>query len=559
MGVREIHVFGEISCSVFRSGPAISQNGRKAKSYRTGMESLCWANRGRAPSIGRRYGTGGPPSFSSRLRRSSQVLASRTCTAPLGTFTVTAVNQFGRTVSGYAGTVSFYASGVASLPAPTTLTDGTGTFSVTMFKAGLHTLAVTDGTISGQQDNIVVMPGSPAHLTILSGTPQTAVVNTPFGQPLKVQVSDAYGNMVSGSSVVFAAPFSGPSGTFGGTPIAWIGTDLQGVAEATGFMAGTKAGSFTVTAAATAGAATATFQFTNRPGSAAALAPVPGTSPQSATVGTVYAVPLRAQVTDAYGNPLQVPGVKVTFTAPPSGPSGTFAGSSKVTVVTNANGKALAPPFLANKKAGSFAVAAAASGFANTGFELTNTAGKPANILAVHGTTPQSARVGTVYSKPLQARVTDAFGNPVANVNVTFKAPSLSTIPSGVFGSVRPSATATVPTDANGVATAQTFTANSHTGTFVVTATSAGIVQSAKFSLTNTEIEAGLGALARHQASARALRRSSVPEHVQPAADPPPAPRASSLDHSEKTTEVPSFFRILHDFFRALLRQRMSL
>src|SRR5262249_33058781 len=112
------------------------------------------------------------------------------------TFTVTAVDAFGHTVTGYSGTVSFFASGTADLPAPATLTNGTGTFTATLFSAGLQTLAVSDGSLSGQEDAIVVTPAAPAQVGITSGDAQSTLVKTDYAQPMQVMVTDAYGNPV---------------------------------------------------------------------------------------------------------------------------------------------------------------------------------------------------------------------------------------------------------------------------------------------------------------------------------------------------------------------------
>ena len=94
-------------------------------------------------------------------------------------------------------------------------------------------------------------------------------------------------------------------------------------------------------------------------------------TPQSATVGTVFATALQATVRDAGNNP--VSGATVTFMAPGSGASGTFSGSS--TVTTNSSGVATAPTFTANSVAGSYTVTASVSGITTpASFGLTNTA-----------------------------------------------------------------------------------------------------------------------------------------------------------------------------------------
>jgi hypothetical protein len=78
--------------------------------------------------------------------------------------------------------------------------------------------------------------------------------------------------------------------------------------------------------------------------------------------------------------------------------------------------------------------------------------------------------------------VSDAFGNGVPQISVTFTAPASA--PSGTFsGGVH---SVTVATASNGVATAPTFTADSSVGEFTVTAEAAGL-GSAQFSLTSSD------------------------------------------------------------------------
>ncbi|OLB75036.1 MAG: hypothetical protein AUI14_22180 [Actinobacteria bacterium 13_2_20CM_2_71_6] len=95
---------------------------------------------------------------------------------------------------------------------------------------------------------------------------------------------------------------------------------------------------------------------------------------QSASVGTSFASSLAVLATDV--NDAPVPGTSVTFTAPASGASGTFAGgTATVTATTGANGVANAPIFTANGTAGSYQVSASAAGVATPAtFSLTNTA-----------------------------------------------------------------------------------------------------------------------------------------------------------------------------------------
>jgi len=97
-------------------------------------------------------------------------------------------------------------------------------------------------------------------------------------------------------------------------------------------------------------------------------------SPQSATVGSSFSVPLAVTVVDSDSNP--VGGVSIRFAAPTTGASGTFAnGMSTETDTTNASGVATSSPFVANPIAGGpYSVEATTTGVAKAAnFILTNT------------------------------------------------------------------------------------------------------------------------------------------------------------------------------------------
>ena len=75
-----------------------------------------------------------------------------------GTVTVTAKDANGNTATSYGGTVHVTSSDAAAiLPANATLTNGVGSFSVTLKTPGLHTITATDtatSTITGAQTGI---------------------------------------------------------------------------------------------------------------------------------------------------------------------------------------------------------------------------------------------------------------------------------------------------------------------------------------------------------------------------------------------------------------------
>ena len=205
-------------------------------------------------------------------------------------------------------------------------------------------------------------------------------------------------------------------------------------------------------------------------------------TPQSARLGTAFQTSLAVSLGATDGCPITDPsGVSVTFTAPSSGPSVTFAatGTNTATVGTTGAGGAMAPPMTANDVAGTYTVVAT-SAYGSVGFTLTNVATAPAAVSAGVGAY-QTATVGTAYVVPLAVTVTDADHNPVPGATVTFAAPSSG--PSATFSGS--GTTATALTDDAGVAVAPALTADDVPGGFVVTATVAGVAPAASFALVN--------------------------------------------------------------------------
>jgi subtilisin-like proprotein convertase family protein len=124
------------------------------------------------------------------------------------TVTVTALDAYGNTATRYAGTVHFTSSdGQAVLPVNSTLSNGTGTFSVTLKTAGSQTLTAADtagGTLTGNATVSVSPAVSGALVFHSTDLPQTlappnvfvsSVINVPQSvtiASLKVQVNITY-------------------------------------------------------------------------------------------------------------------------------------------------------------------------------------------------------------------------------------------------------------------------------------------------------------------------------------------------------------------------------
>jgi N-terminal glycosyl-hydrolase-114-associated domain/Galactose oxidase, central domain len=221
---------------------------------------------------------------------------------------------------------------------------------------------------------------------------------------------------------------------------------------------------------------TYSFTVSNGSSAAASISANSGT-PQTAPVGSAFASPLVALVQDNNGNP--VSGAIVTFAAPSSGASGSFAGGTN-TAATNSSGLATSAVFTANSTSGSYRVAASVSGVSGTArFRLTNEAGAGASSISAISGTPQTATEGTAFANPLVVTVKNSSGGGVSGVTVTFTAPSSGS--SGTFAGGANTAT----TNSSGVATSAAFTANSRAGSYAVTASVSGVSTAASFALTN--------------------------------------------------------------------------
>jgi protocatechuate 3,4-dioxygenase beta subunit len=364
-------------------------------------------------------------------------------------------------------------------------------------------------------------PNPPDQLTLVAGTPQTAMLETAFASGLQVTLTNGDGCAVTGAAgvpVTFTAPAAGASGRFSASNsnTVTVGADASGNVAAPTFTANATAGSYTVTASSQYGSVT--FSLTNTAaGIPAKLAAIP-LAHSSTSVTARYPQPLQVRVLDAAGDP--VSGATVTFTlaSADTGTCGTgtaanasFAGgATTASATTDASGLASSPALTANTAAGSLTATASLSGGGGNGganegagkggdptvtpvdFSLLNLAGRPARIAPGVGST-QATSAGRAFPIPLAVTVTDAYKNPVAGALVTFTAPAAGasgrfTIRSRTARHRRPRVSyarvVEVRTSACGVAVAPTFTASRRPGGYIVKA-SVKAARPAAFALVN--------------------------------------------------------------------------
>ena len=360
----------------------------------------------------------------------------------------------------------------------------------------------------------------PNQMTLVAGTPQTAILQSAFATGLQVALSNSDGcpvtSAAAGIPVTFSAPSSGASGVFStsGSNTVTVGADASGSVAAPAFTANSTAGSYSLTARSQYGSVS--FSLTNTAaGVPARIVAIPLKS-RSASVTARYPQPLQVTVLDANGNP--VAGTTVTFTLGTGGASAcgtsssasaSFAGGgAQATATTGANGVASSPLFTANSTAGSLTATASVSSGGGGGnesagkggaptvtpvsFTLSNLAGKPAKLAPGVGST-QSTIAGSPFPIALAVTVTDAQKNPVPGALVTFSAPAGASgrfivharVPATIMTArVSHPHTVKVKTSACGIAVAPAFTASRQPGGYIVKA-GAKPARPAAFALVN--------------------------------------------------------------------------
>jgi adhesin/invasin len=336
-------------------------------------------------------------------------------------------------------------------------------FNLSITSAGTYSFTATSPALVSRISNqFQVLAGAPSAIQAIDGTPQSAVVLSPFAVPLQTIVTDSFGNALSGVTVAFTAPISGPSATLSAFNVS---TDPGGHASVTA-TANAVSGSYAVLASVSGIGPPARFELTNLGGATASL--VFTQQPSNTPAGAIMS-PVTVRVTDTGGNPVQ--GETIALSA--QGGSGVLSGATPT--ATDASGQATFTN-LSIDKTGTYALQAT-DGVRNTlSASFAITSGTASNITVVTGS-GQSAAVGAPYASPLKASVRDAHGNGIPGVAVTFSAPPTGP---GVTFAGPP----TVNTDGAGLA-AISVTANTQAGSFEVTAAAPGISTPAIFNLTN--------------------------------------------------------------------------
>lgn len=254
---------------------------------------------------------------------------------------------------------------------------------VTGLAPGGVRIAASAGGRSGTADMTIIPPP----VASVSVDPPSATFRVRESIQLRATPRDAAGNPLPGR------------------PVSWSSDDPEVAAvDGGGVVTARKPGAATITATSEGSSGSAAINVTAGP--PAALAIFAGNG-QTGGVGEALALALAVVVTDADG--FRVGGATVAWSvsggaiSPASGPSGGDGVASATWTLPTTPG--------------TYTAVATVSGVAPVGFTATARVGPPSSVTRISGD-GQSATVGELLPQPLVVRVTDAFGNPVASVDV---------------------------------------------------------------------------------------------------------------------------------------------
>jgi len=398
--------------------------------------------------------------------------------------TVTARDAFGNVATGYTGTVQFTSSDPrATVPADYTFVSGDAGVrafpgGVTLESAGEQSVTATDGaegSVIGTQGAITVQPADPATLTF-SVQPTNVTAGDLISPAPQVTAFDAFDNVATTYSGTITLSLAEGTGTSGAVLSGDLAEDAVGGVATFGTLSVDLTGTGYRLAATDAGLPPVNSDpFDVSPGAANHLA-FTG-QPVTTTAGEVMAT-VEVSVLDAQNNLVTDAATPITLAIAQGPPGATLFGD---VFVEPDSGVATFTDLRIERTAANYRLSAGASG---TTSALSNlfaiTAAAPATMTVVQGA-GQTGVAGQVVAVDPAVRVTDAYGNNVPSVSVTFT-------PSG-DGGVEGSPAAT---GSNGVATVTSWTLGSVAApnSDTLTASAAGVA-SVRFVATAT---AGAGA-----------------------------------------------------------------
>ena len=369
--------------------------------------------------------------------------------------TVTIQDQFGNTVTAASNTVTFSASPNTSVTFGAIGGPTNGIVTSTFVSTSATTFTVTAASTGLTSSNVgnTVVAAAASQITVVSGNNQSAVKSTALASSLVAQVSDQFGNPVSGVSVTFSV--TSGNGLVSPAIAQTTGSNGQVSATATAGSVGTVTDTFAATSIGLTGSPL-TFSATVLEASPTAITQV-GTIGSTAIVATTTS--LTVLVTGAGSVP--VPNVNVAFASTAGGGS-----VSSAAVTTGQTGQATVTLTLGNTVGTNTFTASVVGVSTPTTVTITGTAAAASQITKSSGDA-QTGTASTALTNPLVVEVQDQFGNVVSGTTVTFASTSGNSTISTTSGA----------SDSNGhVSTAVTL--GSLPGTHTFSATSGGLTNS---------------------------------------------------------------------------------
>src|SRR5690606_7411801 len=302
--------------------------------------------------------------------------------------------------------------------------------------------------------------GSAGKLVVTQQPSATAASGAAFDRQPRVQVQDANGNDVEvAGRAITAELVSGPQGaSLGGNTT--VGTNAGGEAQFANLSISGPAGSYTLnfTGADLSGATSSAITLTA--GAATRLA-FTG-QPSSTTAGAAISPPVQVTVQDALGQTVTGAdnSISITFGTNPTG--ATLGGTRTASAV---NGVATVTGLTVDRAGSGYTLMATASGLTAGTSSAFNVGSGGAASIEANNSVPGSTPAGGTVSPDPSVIVTDASGNPVSSVAVTFTAVGGGT----VTGESQ-------TTNAQGTATVTSWTIGSTAGEeYGLRATAAGV------------------------------------------------------------------------------------
>ncbi len=408
------------------------------------------------------------------------------------------------TTAGIAITVAIASGPGGTLSGLTTVgTDATGraTFSGLSITglAGAYTLQFTGASLTGVTSTAVALSaGAATQLSITTQPPANAQSGIAMAPATVVQLRDVSGNAVSTASVSVAAALVSGGGTLTGTLSA--PTSASGAATFGNLILTGTVGPRTVRFTATGLTPDTSTVIALAAGTPTALEYV--AQPSSVVAGQAISPAVTVRVRDGAGNTVTTATNAVTMAIGTNPGGSTLGGTTTASAVA---GVATFGTLTLNKAGAGYTLVGSATGLTSATSATFTVTASGATTIAANSVTSQTDTAGLPAAAPPSVLVTDAGGNPVAGVAVTFAV-------TGGGGSILP--VTAVTTNASGIAALTSWTLGNVAGANTLSATAAGLTGS-PVTFTATGV-AGTATQLLIQTQPSAAAQSGVALAVQP-------------------------------------------